>query len=123
MVPAEMETRWEVAYRRYSIAARLAATAAPDDQDVARMVASTSTAVAAAWREIQDVAGLPWPVLAAVSAAAEAFESQARDWALRIAEPPADDSPTTPFPHPFPRSSTVDNGHAPDPAYWPSAGA
>jgi hypothetical protein len=122
MVPTEMETRWEVAYRGYCTAARLATAGAPDDQNVARMMVSTSEDVAAAWREMRDVTDLPWWAQGALSAAVEAFESQARDWALRIADPVATDDPTAPFPRPFPRPSTVDDEYAPDPVAWPSAG-
>ncbi|HET9142263.1 hypothetical protein [Actinophytocola sp.] len=110
MVPAELETHWETAYRGYCVAARQAAAAPPDDQNVARLMVSTSAEVAAAWRDLQDVPDLPWWALAALAAAVEAFEAQARDWALRVVEPTPDDTTTTPFPRPYRHSSTVDDG-------------
>ncbi|HEU5107800.1 MAG TPA: hypothetical protein VFT95_04415, partial [Micromonosporaceae bacterium] len=90
--------------------ARQAAEAQADDQNVVRLMVSTSAEVAAAWRDLLDAPDLPWWALAALSAAVEAFEAQARDWALRVVEPVADDTTTTPFPLPYRRSSTVDTG-------------
>jgi hypothetical protein len=99
MVPTDLTTRWEVAYRRYCAVAGLAASAGAGDQVAARALAATSRDVAAAWRELQKVPDLPWWVLAAVSAAAEAFESQAADWGLRVPrlQVAGDDPPTAPL--------------------------
>jgi len=46
-------------------------------------MASASWDVATAWRDLATRAVLPWWVLAAVRAAADAFEQQAHDWHAR----------------------------------------
>lgn len=83
MVPETLVERWEVAYRKYGDASRAAATAVPGDPDAAREMAAASLEVAAAWREMEAISELPWWVLAALGAGAQAFEFQARDWNAR----------------------------------------
>jgi hypothetical protein len=48
-------------------------------------MASASWDVATAWRDIATATALPWWSLAAVRAAADAFETQARDWHAQAA--------------------------------------
>lgn len=83
MVPETFVRRWEKAYRNYGVAARTAALAVPGDRGTAQEMAAASLEVAAAWREMESIVDLPWWVLAAVGAAAQAFEFQARDWNAR----------------------------------------
>jgi hypothetical protein len=81
IVPDELVQRWEDAYRRYGEASK--ASVVVGDQQAARAVASTSWQVAAVLREMDARSRLPWWMAAAVCAAAEAFEFQARDWSAR----------------------------------------
>lgn len=83
MVSEFMAGRWEQAYREYGLASDLVVRSEPGDRAVARGMASASRGVAQAWRDIETVPGLPWWAVAAVHAAAEAFDSQARDWNAR----------------------------------------
>lgn len=77
----DLVQRWESAYRIYGSASR---SAGGDGGPVsARAMAAASWEVAAAWRAMEGVAGLAWWVVAAVNAAAQAFEVQAREWAAR----------------------------------------
>ena len=69
MVPDALVGRWQAAYSAYS-------AAEGDRAELARL----SAEVAAAWREMAAVPGLGWWLVAALSAAAEAFERQAQDW-------------------------------------------
>lgn len=82
-VPEPYVRAWEGAYRQYGQVAEMAARLPADDPAAAWHMATASWAVAAAWREIATVGRLPWWLLAAVESAAEAFESQARDWEAR----------------------------------------
>jgi hypothetical protein len=82
-VPEPYLRAWENAYRQYGHVTEMASRMAPDDPAAAWHMATASSAVAAAWREIATVGRLPWWLLAAVESAAEAFESQARDWEAR----------------------------------------
>lgn len=77
MIPDELEQRWESAYRQYVDTASTTETAS------AQVMASVSSSLARAWREIAEVPGLPWWMVAAASTAAESFEAQAREWAAR----------------------------------------
>ena len=81
MVPENMVERWESAYCRYGNASR--ASTGGGDQNTAHEMADASRQVANAWREMERQSGLPWWVLAALVAAAQAFEAQARDWSTR----------------------------------------
>jgi hypothetical protein len=83
VVPVRLVERWERAYRQYGQASTRAARSPAGDRPAARAVAATSREVAAIWREIATTPGLPWWVLAALRAAADAFEAQARDWQAR----------------------------------------
>lgn len=71
---------WEAAYRRYGQASVWSTQFRDRDPVALWHVASASSEVAAAWREIAAAASLPWWMLAAVESAAQAFETQARDW-------------------------------------------
>lgn len=81
--PEPLVRAWEVAYRQYGLANELSARLPSDDPAAAWQMATASWAVASAWREIATVVRLPWWLFAAVEAAAEAFETQARDWEAR----------------------------------------
>jgi hypothetical protein len=83
MVSEFIAGRWEQAYREYGLASELVVQSEPGDRLAARAMASASRGVAHAWRDIERVPGLPWWAVAAVHAAAEAFDSQARDWNAR----------------------------------------
>jgi hypothetical protein len=47
-------------------------------------MARASADVAAVWREMAGEPDLPWWSVAALRAAAQAFEYQARDWSARV---------------------------------------
>jgi lysozyme family protein len=84
VVSENLVQRWESAYRRYSNASRTAVSASgAGEPNAAREMAEASREVAAAWHEIESQADMPWFVLAAFVAAAQAFEFQARDWNAR----------------------------------------
>lgn len=87
LAPENAVRRWEAAYWRYTVASKTAAGAhAGDERSVGEMV-TASRAVADAWRAMElAVPDLPWWTLAAVSAAAQAFEFQARDWSVDIVD-------------------------------------
>jgi hypothetical protein len=89
MVPDKLVERWEAAYRTYSSASKLAASSVAGDRVAARAMAVASWEVAAVWREMESLSDLPWWALAAVGAAAQAVEFQARDWTARASEPGA----------------------------------
>jgi len=101
-VPVRLVQRWERAYRQYGQASTRAARSAAGDRPAARAVAAASREVAAIWREVAQTPGLPWWALAALRAAADAFEAQARDWQARaeveggapMARPPVTRRPT-----------------------------
>lgn len=79
MLSRELITRWEAAYRRYVQALDWADEAARNP-NAAHALASASWEVASVWREIAKLGGQAWWILAAVTAAADAFEHQARQW-------------------------------------------
>jgi hypothetical protein len=81
--PEPLVRAWEMAYRQYGLANELSARLPSDDPAAAWQMATASWGVASAWREIASVVRLPWWLFAAVEAAAEAFETQARDWEAR----------------------------------------
>lgn len=76
-------TQWEAAYRAYGEASEHAARSVAGDPDAAEAVAAASWQVASLWRDIATSQEVPWWVLAALRAAAEVFEQQARDWQAR----------------------------------------
>lgn len=83
-VPDELVRRWEGAYRRYGAADQATDSATGSaERGAAREFAVASRDVAAAWRDMERVPGLPWWVVAALVAGAQAFEVQAREWAAR----------------------------------------
>jgi hypothetical protein len=83
MVSEELARRWEAVYREYGLASEMVNTAEPGDRAVARHMARASEDVAAVWRLMVNEPDLPWWAVAALVAAAQAFEYQARDWAAR----------------------------------------
>lgn len=84
MVPEELVARWESAYRRYGAASRQVASASmATERDATHEFALASREVSAAWHDMERVSGLPWWVLAALVAGAQAFEMQAREWTAR----------------------------------------
>jgi hypothetical protein len=83
VAPETLIARWEAAYRQYTEATRLAGRANAGDRAAAEALASTSWAVATTWRDLATTVVLPWWALAALRAAAEAFEAQARTWHTR----------------------------------------
>jgi hypothetical protein len=87
MVPDKLVQRWEAAYRRYGTASEAAVRSRPVHPDQARAMATASREVAASWRQMSAVQGLPWWALAALAAAAEAFEGQSREWEQRSSQP------------------------------------
>lgn len=68
-VPDVLVDRWQAAYGAYSAV----------EGDRAELV-RLSLDVAAVWRDMAAVPGLAWWLVAALSAAAEAFERQAQEW-------------------------------------------
>jgi hypothetical protein len=84
MVPETVLARWESAYRRYGQASKLVAASPAGDREATQQMAATSSELAAVWREMESAPDLAWWVLAAVGAAAQAFEAQARDWSARV---------------------------------------
>lgn len=70
-VPDVLVDRWQAVYREYS-------ATEGNRAELARLSAN----VAVVWREMARVPGLEWWLVAALSAAAEAFERQAQDWAV-----------------------------------------
>jgi hypothetical protein len=93
-VPEQFVRVWETAYVEYGQARELTARMSTDDPAAAWQMASASWAVATAWREITGVTRLPWWMLAAVEAAAEAFEAQARYWEARENTEASDGEPS-----------------------------
>src|SRR5262245_24734207 len=83
MVTERLVRRWEAVYREYGLASEMVGTAEPGDRAVARRMARASHDVAAVWREMSAEAGMAWWSVAALVAAAQAFEQQAKDWAAR----------------------------------------
>lgn len=74
---------WESAYRAYGLASDNLGRVGDSDPGALWRMSRTSGAVAVAWRRIAGSSQLPWWMLAAVESAAQAFEAQARDWAMR----------------------------------------
>lgn len=83
MVSEELTRRWEAVYREYGLASEMVNTSEPGDRAVARHMARASEDVAGVWRLMVKEPDLPWWAVAALVAAAQAFEYQARDWAAR----------------------------------------
>lgn len=83
MVPDGLVRRWEAVYREYGLASEMVNVSVPGDCAVARQMARASEDVAVVWREMAAWPEVPWWFVAAVTAAAQAFEYQARDWTAR----------------------------------------
>lgn len=83
MVSERLVQRWEAVYREYGTASQRLSSAEPGDRTVARHMARASADVAAVWREMAGEPGMPWWSVAALCAAAQAFEYQSRDWSAR----------------------------------------
>jgi hypothetical protein len=83
MVPERLVRRWEAVYREYGLASEMVNNSVPGDRAVARHMARASENVAVVWREMAAEQDMPWWSLAALMAAAQAYEHQARDWAAR----------------------------------------
>jgi hypothetical protein len=73
VVPDALVGRWQAAYSAYS-------AAEGDRAELARLSAN----VAVVWREMAGLPGLAWWLVAALTAGAEAFERQAREWGVGI---------------------------------------
>lgn len=106
-VPEDLVARWEAAYRRYGEASKVLTAAVAGDRDSAREMVVASHEVASAWRAMESISDLPWCMSAAVAAAAEAFEFQSREWAVRAEGwvGPARRMPPRPRPTPHRRSN------------------
>src|SRR5690348_12121729 len=68
-VPDDLVQRWQAAYSEYITADREQASA-PNPVKMARLAGT----VAAAWRDLAAVPGLPWCLVAALTTSAEAME-------------------------------------------------
>jgi hypothetical protein len=83
MVSDGLVRRWEAVYREYGAASAMVSASEPGDRDVAARMARASRNVAAVWREMAGESDVDWWAVAALSAAAQAFEYQERDWSAR----------------------------------------
>jgi hypothetical protein len=83
MMSEALVARWEAVYQAYGLASEMVSNSVPGDGAVARRMARASRDVAAVWREMAAEPDMPWWTVAGLSAAAQAFEYQARDWAAR----------------------------------------
>lgn len=83
MVSERLVRKWEAVYREYGLASEMVVTAEPGDRAVARHLARASQDVAAVWREMTMAPDTPWRSVAALVAASQAFEQQAKDWTAR----------------------------------------
>ena len=73
--------RWVVAYQEYQRTCQ-DVDANPRRSTAAHAVATSSWAVASAWRELASAPEMPWWVVAAVDTSADMFEEQARAWTV-----------------------------------------
>jgi hypothetical protein len=83
MVSDRLVALWEKAYREYGEVSDALSATVPGDAVMADQMAQASRAVAVVWREMAAEPGLSWCFVAALGAAAQAFEYQSRDWAAR----------------------------------------
>jgi hypothetical protein len=83
MMSEGLVRRWETVYGEYGQASEMVNNSVPGDRAVARHMASASGNVALVWRQMAAEPDMPWWSVAALSAAAQAFEYQARDWTAR----------------------------------------
>lgn len=75
VVPDVLVQRWQAVYREYMTAAQTHSTTSEDHANMARLSADVATA----WRQMATTPELEWWMTAALTAAAEAFEQQARE--------------------------------------------
>lgn len=75
-MPEPLKFALEATYRDYTLVAHSPAVTRAERHELARR----SSAVAAVFWNMKAVPGLAWWTVAALSAAAEAFEQQAQDW-------------------------------------------
>lgn len=83
MMPEALVRRWETMYSEYGRASEMVNKSEPGNRMVARQMAQASENVALVWRQMAAEPNIPWWSVAALSAAAQAFEFQARDWTAR----------------------------------------
>jgi hypothetical protein len=83
MMSERLVRSWEAVYREYGTASQRLRSAEAGDPTVARHMARASADVAAVWRDMAAESDLPWWSVAALCAAAQAFEYQSRDWSAR----------------------------------------
>jgi hypothetical protein len=102
MVSERLVQRWEAVYREYGTASQRLSSTEPGDRTVARHMARASADVAAVWREMAGEPDMQWWSVAALCAAAQAFEYQSRDWAARAKH---DGSASAPSRRPHPQVS------------------
>lgn len=107
MVSDQLVQRWELAYRRYGDVSESVAFAVAGDRDVAASMATASWDVAVSWRNLAAEGGIPWWALAAVGAAAQSFEFQARDWNARASHEGSASGATRPHVPAVPRGGRV----------------
>jgi hypothetical protein len=115
MVSERLIQRWEAVYREYGTASQRLSGSEPGDRAVARYMARASADVAALWREMAAEPGMPWWSVAALCAAAQAFEYQTRDWSARAKYDSASDGPSrgsSRRPHPQVTSPAGEGGGA-----------
>ena len=80
MASGQCVRAWEGAYRYYGRIWELTARSPKGDPAAAREMVAASRAVAAAWRQIEAAATLPWWTVAALQSAAAAFDEQAQKY-------------------------------------------
>jgi len=103
MVSERLVSRWEAVYREYGTASQRLSSTEPGDRTVALHMARASADVAAVWREMAGEVDMPWWSVAALCAAAQAFEHQARDWSARAKHDGTGSGPSRPaHPHVIP---------------------
>lgn len=83
MMSEALVQRWEASYTEYGRASEMVNNSVPGDQAVAQHMALASGNVALVWRQMAAEPDIAWWLVAALSAAAQAFEFQARDWTAR----------------------------------------
>jgi hypothetical protein len=83
MMSEALIQRWEASYTEYGQASEKVNNSEPGDRAVARQMALASGNVALVWRQMAAEPDIAWWLVAALSAAAQAFEFQARDWTAR----------------------------------------
>ena len=114
MVSERLVGLWEAAYREYGAVSDVLNESVPGDAAIAERMARASQAVAAVWREMAHEPELLWWNVAALRAAAQAFEYQSRDWTARARhsrESAAVDGARPPRPYPVAPRRGNRHGH------------